>query len=81
MLPQILIFDNNDNAISPEKLIDIHRKIWSSDIVPIYYVFDDTDVRIFNSRKPISQDLKLDNLRLHCAFSTPTPSGRTVYKE
>jgi len=28
-----------------------------------------------------SKDPKLDNLRLHCASSTPTLSGRVVHKE
>ena len=52
-VPQIFIFDNSDGSISLEDQIDIHRKIWSSGIVALYYVFDKTEVRIFNCRKSL----------------------------
>jgi hypothetical protein len=54
-IPQLFIFDNSDSHISPEKLTDIHIKLWSSGIVPLYYVFDDTEIRIFNCRKPVEK--------------------------
>lgn len=69
-IPQLLVFDNSDGILSVEKLTDIHRKLWSSGIVPLYYVFDNTEVRIFNCRKPLQQKGKnlkaepLDTLRL-----------------
>lgn len=52
-VPQLFVYDNSDNQLSQCDLIDIHRKLWSSGIVPLYYVFDKTEVRIFNSRKPL----------------------------
>jgi len=54
-VPQIFIYDNSDNSISQDDLNDIHKKLWSSGIVPLYYVFDKTEVRIFNCRKPVNK--------------------------
>jgi len=54
-IPQLFIFNNSDGNLSIEKLTDIHRKLWSSGIVPLYYVFDKTEVRIFNCRKPVEK--------------------------
>lgn len=50
---QIFIFDNTTNKFSNEELADIHRKLWSSAIVPIYYVFDKTNLNIFDARKQV----------------------------
>jgi hypothetical protein len=52
-VPQLFIFDNSDGQFSLDDLIGIHKKIWSSGIVPLYYVFDNTEVKIFNSRKSV----------------------------
>ncbi len=60
-VPQIVIFDNSQNDSSLD-LLSIHKKIWSSDLVPLYYVFDDKDVKIYNSRKPIPKKPHLDPL-------------------
>ncbi len=52
-LPQIFIYDNTHNTLNNSELVEIHRKIWSNGIVPIYYVIDNTQVRIFDARKPV----------------------------
>lgn len=54
-VPQIFIYDNSDKSISPDDLNDIHKKLWSSGTVPLYYVFDKTEVRIFDCRKPVNK--------------------------
>lgn len=53
-IPQLFIYDNSDNILD-EDLPHIHIKLWSSGIVPLYYVFDKTEVRIFNCRKPVDK--------------------------
>jgi len=53
-IPQLFIYDNSDNILD-EDLPYIHIKLWSSGIVPLYYVFDKTEVRIFNCRKPVNK--------------------------
>jgi len=53
-IPQLFVYDNTDNRLN-EDLSDIHIKLWSSGIVPLYYVFDKTEVRIFNCRKPVNK--------------------------
>ena len=54
--PQLFIFDNTRKSFTPEKLAELHRKIWSSGIVPLYYVFDDTNINIFDARKHVDYD-------------------------
>jgi len=54
-IPQIFIYDNSDNRLLDSDLIDIHRKLWSSGIVPLYYVFDNTEVKIFNCRESLQE--------------------------
>ncbi len=51
--PQLFLFDNTRNRFSPEELAELHRKIWSSGIVPLYYVFDNTNINIFDARKHV----------------------------
>jgi len=51
--PQLFIFDNTRNAFSQNELAELHRKIWSSGIVPLYYVFDNTNINIFDARKHV----------------------------
>ena len=53
-IPQLFIYDNTDNKLTGD-LSDIHIKLWSSGIVPLYYVFDKTDVKIFTCRKPVDK--------------------------
>jgi len=53
-IPQLFIYDNSDNILDKD-LSHIHIKLWSSGIVPLYYVFDKTEVRIFNCRKPVNK--------------------------
>ena len=52
-LPQVFIYDNTNNSINDSQLAEIHRKIWSSDIVSVYYVIDRTQIRIFDARRPV----------------------------
>ena len=54
-VPQLFIYDNSDHKLNNDNLAEIHKKIWSSGIVPIYYVFDQTEVKIFNGRKPLRE--------------------------
>lgn len=51
--PQILIYDNTNQSLSNPQLAEIHRKIWSSDGISVYYVIDRTQVRVFDARKPV----------------------------
>lgn len=55
-LPQIFIFDNTTGSFSENDLAEIHRKLWSSGIVPIYYVFDNVNINVFDARKQVQYD-------------------------
>ncbi len=54
--PQLFLFDNTQNVFSEGNLAELHRKIWSSGIVPLYYVFDNTNINIFDARKHVDYD-------------------------
>ncbi len=49
--PQIYIYDNTDNHLSDSKISKLHKELWSSAKVPLFFVFNRTEVKIFNSRK------------------------------
>jgi len=53
--PQLFIFDNTAGVISEEDLGEIHKKIWTSGIVSVYYVFDRTSLRVFDAKKPVDK--------------------------
>ena len=45
-LPQVFIYDNTHNKLNNDALVEIHRKLWSSDIVSVYYIIEKTQIRI-----------------------------------
>lgn len=51
--PQLFIFDNTSKSFTNEEIAELHRKIWSSGIVPLYYVFDQTNINIYDARKQV----------------------------
>jgi len=51
--PQLFIFDNTRSLFTQEQLAELHTKIWSSGIVPLYYVFDNTNINIYDARKHV----------------------------
>lgn len=61
---QLLIFDNTSNKFSGEEIAEIHRKIWSSGIVPMYYVFDNTNINIYDARKQVEYNEKNQSISI-----------------
>ncbi|MBN2660524.1 MAG: hypothetical protein JXR54_04565, partial [Tannerellaceae bacterium] len=55
-LPQLFIFDNTTGQFSENDIAEIHRKLWSSGIVPLYYVFDNTNINVYDARKQVQYD-------------------------
>lgn len=55
-LPQLFIFDNTARRFSEQDLAEIHRKLWSSGIVPLYYVFDNFNINVYDARKQVKYD-------------------------
>ena len=53
-LSQIYIYDNILNKREKEEYSKIHRAIWSGCEIPVYMIIDQTEIRIFDSRKPIN---------------------------
>src|SRR5690606_37514131 len=54
-IPQFFIYDNtNNNKFESVKLTEIHKRIWSSEIVPMYFVFEKEKVKIFYAKQRIS---------------------------
>lgn len=53
-LPQIYIYDNINNHRSELEYRELHRNIWSASEIPIYFIIDNTQIRIFDSREPVT---------------------------
>jgi hypothetical protein len=54
-VPQAYIFDNSKGKIDSVKLNELHRKLWSSCVVPLYIIFEKTSVKIFDAREPVKE--------------------------
>jgi len=54
-IAQAYIFDNTRKRISGEKLTELHKKLWSSCAVPLYIIFEETQVKIFDAREPVKE--------------------------
>jgi hypothetical protein len=52
-LAQIYIYDNVLNKRTEEDYISIHRAVWSGCEIPIYMIVDKTEIKVFDSRKPV----------------------------
>lgn len=64
-LPQLFIFDNTTGQFSDKDLAEIHRKLWSSGIVPLYYVFDHVNINIYDARKQVEYDYKTQSIQVN----------------
>ncbi len=53
-IPQIFIYDNSDNHLQDNDKKEIHKRIWSSEIVPVYYIFEKTQLFIINGKQKIA---------------------------
>lgn len=49
--PQIYIYDNTGNKKLPKDIKQLHKELWNSAKVPMFFVFTDTEVKIYNCRK------------------------------
>jgi hypothetical protein len=52
-LPQIYLYDNILNQRTEEEYAKIHRAVWSGCEIPVYMVIDKTQIKVFDSRKPV----------------------------
>ncbi len=55
--PQIYIYDNTDNHLSSENIHQLHKELWNSAKVPMFFIFNHTEVKIYNSRKYTGDNL------------------------
>lgn len=57
-VPQLYIYDF---TVTKKKDIKVlHKEIWSNSLVRLYYIITETEVKIYNSSKPIKQRIDLD---------------------
>ncbi len=52
-VPQIYIYNNTQNNLNESDLANIHRDLWSNSRIPVFIVVEKTDVKIFDTRKPV----------------------------
>jgi type I restriction-modification system DNA methylase subunit len=59
-IPQVYLYDFTNKTVSKEELIDLHKQLYSSGLVPMFFVFTKEDIRIFNcfERPAIGNQLK-----------------------
>lgn len=50
--PQVYIYQKD---FSDEDLLEVHTKLWSSSVVPLFYVVTDTKIKIFNCAKSVKK--------------------------
>lgn len=48
-IAQIFIYDYSHKVFNETSAINIHKQVWNSGIVPLFYIFTKTDILIFNS--------------------------------
>ena len=54
-VPQFFIFDNTaNNKYNSVKLSDIHKRLWSSGIVPLYFVLEKSKIKIYNTKERVN---------------------------
>lgn len=53
-MPQIYIYDNVTHYRNDADYAKIHRNIWSASEIPMYFVLDRQQIRIFDGRKPVT---------------------------
>ena len=53
-MPQIYIYDNVTHHRDDVDYAKIHRNIWSASEIPMYFVIDRQQIRVFDGRKPIT---------------------------
>ena len=58
-VPQIYIYDQPYDS---NELIDLHRKLWSSGVVPFFYTVTDSQIKIFSCTK--KADVKNNELKI-----------------
>ena len=55
--PLFFIYDNtNNNKYNEITLSEIHKRLWSSEIVPLYFVFEKTEIKIYNTKQRVNID-------------------------
>lgn len=52
-LPQVYIYDNSSNRLNSD-YTQIHKELWSSCHIPTFIVIENTKIKFFDSRKPVS---------------------------
>ena len=52
-LAQVYIYDNSNNRLNSD-YTQIHRELWSSCRIPTFIVIENTKIKFFDSRKPVS---------------------------
>lgn len=56
------LYDFSDTIFDKEKAAQLHKAIWSSENVSVYFLFYKNEIRIINGRKPISKKGDLPQL-------------------
>lgn len=75
-VPQIYIYDNTDDRLSGKEA-EIHTKVWSGCIVPMFIIISKTEVKIFDARESVQ--LKGGSLRTNPIETIKLP-GEVIHR-
>ena len=50
-IPQIYIYNFTSKEVDQDKIGDLHRRLWNSGQVPLFFIFTRTEIKIFNCLK------------------------------
>jgi type I restriction-modification system DNA methylase subunit len=62
-MAQIYLYDGILNKRTDEDYIKIHRDVWSGCEIPIYMIINQTEIKVFDSRKPV--DIVDNKIEIH----------------
>ncbi|MDR0606194.1 MAG: N-6 DNA methylase [Bacteroidales bacterium] len=62
-MAQIYIYDGISNKRADEDYVKIHREVWSGCEIPIYMIINQTEIKVFDSRKPV--DIVDNKMEVH----------------
>ena len=51
--PQIYLYDNTNRKLNADEIANLQRALWSSGAVPLFLIIENSQMLVFDSRKPV----------------------------
>lgn len=80
-LPQIYIYDNITNHKEEKEYAEIHRDLWSASEIPLYFIIDRNQIRIFDGRESVKYDPQSDTISIQEIYCVQLSEVSTALKQ